>query len=134
MLVGAASFRRFIEASGVDVVLADVKYCGGIAGLAAVATIADSFGIAMSPHNPSGPVSTAATVHVAAASSHVVHLTEFAWGEADWRSALVGGAEVIDGGRIRIPRGPGLGVTLDEALAAEHPFRETPLNPDLWER
>ena len=134
MLLGAASFRRFIEATGVDVVLADVKYCGGIAGLQAAAAVADSFGIVLSPHNPSGPVGTAATVAVAAANPALIPITEFAWGEAGWRSELVGGAEVVERGAIRVPRSPGLGIRLNEALAAAHPYRDTPIGTDLWER
>ena len=134
MLVGLAMHRRFIEASGVDVIMGDVKYCGGISGLRDVAALADAHGIELAPHNPSGPVSTAATAHVAAALPHVVPIMEFAWGEADWRSSMVGGAEVVDGGRVRVPTGPGLGVTLDEAVAAAHPYHETPVAPDLWER
>ena len=134
MLVGLAAHRRFIEASGVDVIMGDVKYCGGIAALRDVAGLAEAFGIELAPHNPSGPVSTAATAHVAAALPHVVPIMEFAWGEANWRPSLVGGAEVVDGGRVTVPTGPGLGVRLDEAVAAGHPYRETPVAPDLWER
>lgn len=134
MLVGLAMHRRFMEASGVDVIMGDVKYCGGISGLRDVAALADAFGIELAPHNPSGPVSTAATAHVAAAMPHVVPIMEFAWGEAGWRASLVGGAEAIDGGRVRVSTGPGLGVTLDHGVAAAHPYRETPVAPDLWER
>jgi galactonate dehydratase len=134
VIVGQAAHRRFIQASGVDVIMADVKYCGGIAGLMAVGALADADSIQLAPHNPSGPVSTAATAHVAAVLPHVVTIMEFAWGEADWRASLVGGAEVVDGGRVRVPTGPGLGIALDETLAAAHPYRETPVAPDLWER
>ena len=105
MLVGLAAHRRFIEASGVDVIMGDVKYCGGIGALRDVAALADAYGIELAPHNPSGPVSTAATAHVAAAMPHVIPIMEFAWGEADWRSSLVGGAEAVDGGRVRVPTG-----------------------------
>ena len=90
MLVGLAAHRLFIEASGVDVIMGDVKYCGGIATLRDVGALADAYGIQLAPHNPSGPVSTAATAHVGAAMPHVVPIMEFAWGEADWRAALVG--------------------------------------------
>ncbi len=133
-LVGLATFRRFIEASGVDVVLADVKWCGGIAALSAIADLAEAHGIALSPHNPSGPVSTAATAHVALAMGPVVPLVEVALGEADWRVDLVGGGEAIDRGSIVVGAGPGLGLRLDEVLAARHPFRESPVSPELWER
>ena len=132
-LIGLEAHRRFIAASGVDVVMPDVKYCGGIRGLAGVTAVADSFGTAVAPHDPSGPVSAAATAHVALAAT-TPQIVEFAWGEAPWRSALVGGAEVVTAGRLVVADRPGLGIDLDEALAAEHPFVETPVGPNLWER
>jgi galactonate dehydratase len=95
--------------------------------------IADSFGTAVAPHDPSGPVSAAATAHVGLASA-TPPIVEFAWGEAPWRSALVGGAEVIEAGSLVVSERPGLGLVLDEVLAAEHPFVETPVGPDLWDR
>ncbi len=132
-LVGLEAHRRFISATGVDVVMPDVKYCGGIGGLMAVTALATSFGTAVAPHDPSGPVSTAATAHAALASG-ADQIVEFAWGETTWRSDLVSGGETLDGGRYVLPGRPGLGVQLDETLAALHPFAETPVAPDLWER
>ncbi len=132
-LVGLEAHRRFIAATGVDVVMPDVKYCGGIGGLMAVTALAASFGTAVAPHDPSGPVSTAATAHAALASG-ADQIVEFAWGETTWRSDLVSGGETLDGGRYVLADRPGLGVQLDETLAALHPFAETPVSPDLWER
>ena len=132
-LIGLAAHRRFLEASGVDVVMPDVKYCGGIGGLLAVTALAESFGAAVAPHDPSGPVSSAATAHAALAAA-TPQLVEFAWGETAWRSELVGGGETIDGGRLRLRGAPGLGLRLDERVAAAHPFEPTPVSPDLWER
>jgi galactonate dehydratase len=133
-LVGLPAFRRFIEASGVDVVMPDVKWCGGIRTLQQIAGLAEAFGIDVAPHNPSGPVSTAATAHLAVTLPHVIPIIEFAWGEASWRPALVSGDELILAGRLRPSGRPGLGLRLDETLAADHPFRDTLVSPDLWER
>jgi len=132
-LVGLEAHRRFIEATGVDVVMPDVKYCGGIGGLMAVAAVADSFGTAVAPHDPSGPVSAAATGHAALAAARP-QIVEFAWGETPWRSEIVGGGESVEAGHLMLTRRPGLGLSLDEAFAAAHPFEETPVGPDLWER
>ena len=111
----------------------DVKYCGGIGGLVQVTALAASFGTEVAPHDPSGPVSMAATAHGALASA-TPQIVEFAWGETSWRSELVRGGETIDGGRIRLDGRPGLGLRLDETFAAGHPFEETPVSADLWER
>ena len=81
-LVGLEAHRRFIAATGVDVVMPDVKYCGGISGLVQVAAVAESFGVAVAPHDPSGPVSTAATAQAALAAP-TPQLVEFALGRDD---------------------------------------------------
>ena len=93
---------------GSTCVMPDVKYCGGIGGLAQVTALAASFGTEVAPHNPSGPVATAATAHAALAPA-TPQIVEFAWGETSWRSELVGGGETIEGGRIRLDGRPGLG-------------------------
>jgi len=131
-LVGAEAHRRFLAATGVDVVMPDVKYCGGIGGLMGVAAIAASFGAEVAPHDPSGPVATIATGHAALAAAD--QLVEYAWGETPWRSALVCGREVVEGGRLHLDGAPGLGLRLDDVLVASHPYQPTPVGPDLWER
>lgn len=132
-LMGLEANRRFLARSGVDVLMADVKYCGGIAALQAIARIAESYGVELSPHNPSGPVATLASVHVAANAPNVPIL-EYAWGEIDWRSQLAGGAERLEAGSLEVPTAPGLGIDLDAKILAAHPMSETPIARDLWER
>ncbi len=125
-LVGLEAHRRFIAATGVDVVMPDVKYCGGISGLVQVAAVAESFGVAVAPHDPSGPVSTAATAQAALAAP-TPQLVEFAWGETTWRGELVGG-ETIDGGLVRRSTAvPGSASSSTRRFAAGHPFEPTPV-------
>ena len=77
----------------------------------------------VAPHNPSGPVSTAASVHVCAGMKNVNYL-ELQYGEVDWRSdALIPPERFIDG-TIQIPDRPGLGIALNEDVIRA---RELPL-------
>ena len=62
-LFGMAGFAPLCEQRAVDVVMPDVKHCGGLTEARRIAAIADLYGVAVSPHNPSGPVATAASVH-----------------------------------------------------------------------
>ena len=73
----------------------------------------------ISPHSPAGPVSTMAGVHLAATVANFTVL-EYAFGEVDWRGALVRPAEEVVAGYIRVPDAPGLGIELDEAVLAAH--------------
>jgi galactonate dehydratase len=67
--------------------------------------------VAVAPHNPSGPVSMAASAHVAASLPRLRAL-EHAWGEVSWRPALLAPPERIEDGMYVLPSGPGLGVDL----------------------
>ncbi len=118
-LFGLAGFQPYLDAKVWDVVMPDVKHCGGIAAAVAIAQAATARGVAVAPHNPSGPVATAASAHVAAALPSF-RILEYAWGEVGWRADLVTPAERIEHGELILPTGPGLGVTLDEATLAAH--------------
>jgi galactonate dehydratase len=92
-----------------DVLMPDVKHAGGIQRVLSIAQSAP--GLAVSPHNPSGPVATAASAHALVAVSNATAL-EYQFGETSWRSDLVGGQEHVVEGRLVLSERPGLGVTL----------------------
>lgn len=97
-------FAAFLDASGVDVVMPDIKYCGGIDGFREVLEIAERFGAAVAPHNPSGPIATLATIH--AAAGHRLDSLEVAW------RAQPNAIDVIEDGKVVLPSGGGLGMRL----------------------
>lgn len=98
----------------VDVLMPDVKHAGGVERVLRIARMAPD--LAISPHNPSGPVATAASAHVFAACPNATVL-EYQFGETPWRSELVGGLERVVHGRLHLNERPGLGV----ALQPSHP-------------
>ncbi|HEU5329568.1 MAG TPA: enolase C-terminal domain-like protein, partial [Thermomicrobiales bacterium] len=73
----------------------------------------------VAPHNPSGPVAMAASAHAAAALPRLRAL-EYAWGEVDWRQDIITPREQIVAGELALPDGPGLGITLNDAIVAAH--------------
>jgi galactonate dehydratase len=119
LLYGVAGFLPYLAPRTFDLIMPDVKHCGGIDATLAIAAVADACGVAVAPHNPSGPVSMAASAHVAAALPRVRAL-EYAWGEVSWRSALLDPPERIEEGMYILPEGPGLGIDLNRAVAAAH--------------
>ena len=118
-LFGMAGFAPLCEQRAVDVVMPDVKHCGGLTEARRIAAIADLYDIAVSPHNPSGPVATAASVQLCAAMSNF-DILEHQWGKVAWRGDLLEPPERFENGRIRVPDAPGFGVELNEAVAREH--------------
>ena len=75
--------------------------------------------VALGPHNMSGPVSTAASVHLAVTCPNFLIL-EYCWGVTPWRSELVDGTEAIVDGHIPLPTAPGLGVRLNRDVLNAH--------------
>jgi galactonate dehydratase len=108
-----------LEARALDVVMPDVKWMGGISQVRLLAAMAESYGATVAPHNASGPVATAASVHAAVTMANFTIL-EYAWGAPAWRSSLTRETERIDAGHFPLPTAPGLGVTIDAGVAAEH--------------
>jgi galactonate dehydratase len=119
VLFGMERFAPLCRERAVDVVMPDVKHCGGILEGRKIATVAELHGVLVSPHNPSGPVGTAASVQLCAGVTNFESL-EYQWNEVDWRGELVEPPERILGGTISVPVEPGLGVALNEKLVLEH--------------
>ena len=118
-LFGIEGFAPLCREGAVDIIMPDVKHCGGITELGKIATVAELDGVLVSPHNPSGPVSTMASAQVCA---HLPNfdILEYQWSEAPWRGDLVDPPERFESGILQVPDGPGIGVTLNDALAREH--------------
>ena len=104
-------FDRLLTQAHVDYILPDVKHVGGISGLKKIATLAAARNVMITPHNPSGPVATAASVQCMASVPNFAIL-EYAWGEVDWRASLIDPPEEIVDGFIEVPSRTGLGITL----------------------
>lgn len=109
-----------VEQRLLDIVMPDVKHAGGL--LRAARLAADVGAVEISPHNPSGPIATAASAHLFAAVPRATVL-EFAYGEVDWRAELVFGNETIRNGHLVVSPGPGLGIDLDTTNNRLHRVR-----------
>jgi len=111
-LISPALFIPWFAAGAYDVVMPDVKYARGISGVLDVAAQAAACGIGCAPHNPSGPISHAASL-VACAVSETIDQLEHQFDEtpAFW--------QMIDddfprphNGESRLPSAWGLGTPL----------------------
>jgi galactonate dehydratase len=119
ILFRISGFEPLIRNHAVDVIMPDVKHCGGLLELTHIAAVADAAGVKVAPHNPSGPISTAASIQICAGLRNFYFL-ELQWGEVPWRKDVVNPAEIFKEGSIRVPEGPGFGITLNENLIRQH--------------
>jgi galactonate dehydratase len=121
LLFGTKGFAPLCRRHAVNVIMPDVKHCGGLLEMTRIAAMAEDEGVAVAPHNPSGPVSTAANVQIGAGMPNF-RLLEVQWGEAGWRSDLVSPPERFEKGSIQVPARPGLGIELNDRVARAHPI------------
>jgi galactonate dehydratase len=127
-----ADFARLINLRAADVVQMDVAHCGGIAMAKKIAAMAAAQDIGISPHCSIGPVAYAAALHVAWSTPNMLLLESFAEFDVDWRNDLVSGWNPLHRGQLAEPDCPGLGLELDEAAIAAHPYRPLAF-PSLWD-
>ena len=116
---GREFFRAVVEMGALNVVMPDVKYCGGLAEARASGLAAMKAGGDVSLHSPSGPVSLVGGGHATAAMPGAIHL-EHAVYEADRRAELVLPYERVESGRLWMPDGVGLGAALNAAVVERY--------------
>jgi len=116
---GVEGFRPFLTRRIVDVIMPDVKHAGGLLETHRIASAARMGQLLVAPHNPSGPVATVATAHVASTIRNFLIL-EYAWGEVDWRARLLTPAEPVQDGYLTVSEAPGLGYRLNAEVVAAH--------------
>lgn len=101
----------------------DVVHCGGITEMRKIAALAEAFRIEISPHNPQSEVCTMASLHVCMATANAT-LLEIGSGQSPYFNDLFfGGGVTFENGFALAPDRPGLGLDLDEAIAARKPYQ-----------
>jgi galactonate dehydratase len=108
--------------AGVQIWQPETLAVGGTRGLRRIAALAEAFGATLAPHNARGPVCTAVNLHLAAAIAGIQVLEYFAPGDDDLAARVTSGLASPVAGLLRVPDGPGHGITLDEAAAAAYPL------------
>jgi galactonate dehydratase len=121
-LVGMAQFRDLIAQRACHIIQPDLSHCGGLWEARKIAAMAEAHQIAVAPHNPNGPVATAAAMHFAAATPNWI-IQEAITNDVPWRNEVVVNPVEVVNGHAAIPTLPGLGIDIDEAAAARYPFQ-----------
>lgn len=118
-LFGMEGFAPFLRRRVVDVLMPDVKHDGGLLATKQIAAAATMQQLLIAPHNPAGPVATAATAQVISTAPNFTIL-EYAWGEVDWRADLLAPAERIEDGYLLLSQEPGVGHRLNPDVVEAH--------------
>ncbi len=115
-------FRQVIEEELMDFCRVDLGICGGLTEAKKIAGWCETHYIKLATHNPLGPVSTAACLHLNLASPLVgvqeqprkpgTSLTDVVTVQVAWEN-----------GYLLPPTRPGLGIDFDRDAARKHPFQ-----------
>jgi galactonate dehydratase len=120
-----AAFRDLFAARACAICQVDITHCGGLSEARRVAALAEAYRIALAPHNPQGPVSTAASLEFGFSQPSYI-ICETVHEDVPWRRDVVSeGFTVETQGRIVRPNTrPGLGIEINEAEVKKHPFQQ----------
>jgi galactonate dehydratase len=121
-LVLRPQFREIFEKRACAVIQPDVSHCGGISEARRIAAMAETYLVSVACHNPQGPISTAASLHVGFATPNYL-IQEVVRKDVPWREVIVTEPITMVGGVSRAPTAPGLGIDINEKEAVKHPFQ-----------
>jgi galactonate dehydratase len=117
-------FKTLLSGGYIDILQPDVSHAGGITETRKIATMAEAYDVAIAPHCPLGPIALAACLQIDAVS-HNAFIQEQSLG-----IHYNQGNDILDylkdktvfkyeKGYVEMPKGPGLGVEVDEEKVRE---------------
>ena len=124
-LTHLAAFRDLFAVRGCEICQLDLTHCGGFTEARRIAAVAEAYRIALAPHNPQGPVSTAASLEFGFSQPSYI-ICESVHNDVPWREDIVEeGFHVDSATRTVTPNSrPGLGIQINEAEVKKHPFEQ----------
>ena len=111
-VAGRWGFRDLMEAGGVDVVMLDLGWVGGLTEARAVAQMAEAHHLPVAPHDCTGPVVYAASTHLSVAAPNALVQESVRAFYTGWYTEVATALPVVENGFVRPPEGPGLGIEL----------------------
>jgi galactonate dehydratase len=124
-LTALNQFRDLFAARGCDVAQPDITHCGGLSSARKIAALAEAYRIALAPHNPQGPVSTAASFEFGFSQPDYA-ICETVSEDVPWRADVVQDFHAIDRKTrtVTASQKAGLGIEVNESAVAAHPFQQ----------
>jgi len=117
------AFREVFEKQACHVIQPDLCHCGGLMEGKKIAAMAEAYYMGVAPHNPLGPVANAVALHFALSTPNFL-IQEDMLADVPWRWEVVEHSLTTKDGYWQVAEAPGLGIRVNEAEAAKHPFRQ----------
>ena len=121
-----AEFLQFMHNGAVDAIHPDLAFIGGFTGGRKIADLAELYYIPMATHNAGSYVQLIATAHYGAMARNFV-MTESRRPPGDLHEQMSEEGLTITDGKLKVPDGPGLGITIRPDVMNEL------IDGDKWE-
>jgi galactonate dehydratase len=115
-------FLELINKKAADILQPDVCHLGGLMETKKVAGLGHMRFMPVAPHNPTGPVMNAMTLHLAAAIPNFLTFETVSI-DVPWRKQIVNENLEFKNGEIIVPTTPGLGIEIHEDAIANYPYQ-----------
>ncbi len=124
-LTHLSQFKDLLAIGACDVIQPDITHCGGLSAARKIAAIAEAHRVAIAPHNPQGPISTAASIEFGFATPDYV-ICETVDSDVPWRHDVGLASYQLDEKTrtVRASEKAGLGIEIVEKEVAKHPYKE----------
>ncbi|HUQ64873.1 MAG TPA: enolase C-terminal domain-like protein [Flavitalea sp.] len=124
-LISYAEFEPFLQKQAIDIAQPDLCHCGGFTEAIRIAALAAIKGVGVAPHNPLGPIAGVAAIHYDFAIPNFIIQEKM--DAIPWFYDVVEGQPEFIKGYIQLPDKPGLGIEVNEKLAAKYPYKQEPV-------
>ena len=112
-------FATLLRSGGISSLQPALGRAGGIWEMKKTSAIAEVFNAQMAPHLYAGPIEWAANIQLAVSIPNILLLETI---ETNFHDELIKSSIQVDDGYITAPKGPGLGIEVNEDLARQNPF------------
>ncbi|MEE8395423.1 MAG: mandelate racemase/muconate lactonizing enzyme family protein, partial [bacterium] len=109
-LGGRGQFLELLQGGGCGMAIMDVAWCGGISEARKAAAMAEAFHVSVAFHDCTGPVTLAASTHLALNSRNCFIQELVRAYYYGWYAELATALPPLNEGRLSLPDGPGLGL------------------------
>lgn len=123
-------FARVLKTGAAGILQMNLGRVGGILEAKKIAGMAEAWHAQIAPHLYCGPIVAAANIQIAACSPNFLILESIRRFEG-FHARILKRPLVWEDGYVTVPKAPGLGVELDEAVALAHPYEGDALHLEM---
>ncbi|HTG89173.1 MAG TPA: mandelate racemase/muconate lactonizing enzyme family protein [Vicinamibacterales bacterium] len=113
------NFREILEKRAARVLQPDVARTGGLTPVKKIAAMAETHYVNLAPHNPNGPLCTAASLHLCTSIANFLIIEQGNTNTEIYKDIFTGGWK-DSLSEMWVPEGPGIGVDFSPAFVKEY--------------